>query len=516
MFGRVSRLVLPIAFVAVILLIQSGSAFLVPGANGRGDGGAPRAFAADTSAFPSASSAVKANMGPYSLFLPVIFNRFPMQTVFGAGMSTIDSSSGFDQMAQAGAYWVRADPVSWASVEPVEGTRNWSALATLAQGWQTASSRGIEPIVVVRVTPSWAQQRPGYSCGPIKPDKLSNFASFMNELVARYSVPPYNVKYWEIWNEPDIDYRLTAPNSDWGCWGNQDDAYYGGGYYATMLQAVYPQIKAADSKAQVLLGGLLLDCDPRPGAGCSIVGNNDRPPRFLEGVLRNNGGAYFDGVSFHAYDFYDYVTSGGSFGQYGNGNWRSAWNSTGPVIMAKTEFIKSVLSSYGVSGKFLMNTETALVCGDATGSQSYCQTADFETTKAYYVAQAYAVAIAEGLRANLWYSVLGWRNSGLLNPDLSPRSAYTAFQVARSELRDSTLAGVLSPSDIGGSTVVKGYKFNRGDRRVWVVWSLDGSSHSITPNLGTPLAVVDALGNTVMPSSTITVDLKPLYLEWGP
>jgi hypothetical protein len=525
MFARGSRLVLSIAFVAVILLIQSESAFLVPDANAQGEGVAPRAFEAETSALPSVSSAMETNSYPnssflpvvfnqypmqtitysYNLFLPGIFNQFPMETIFGADMSLLDGNSGFEQMAQAGIYWARTDSfVSWANVESVEGTRNWSVLATLAQGWQAASNRGIEPVVVVRVTPSWAQQRPGYSCGPIRSDKLSNFASFMNELVARYSVPPYNVKYWEIWNEPDIDYRLTSPNSDWGCWGNQDDAYYGGGYYATMLQAVYPQIKAADAQAQVLVGGLLLDCDPRPGAGCAFVGSSDKAPMFLEGILRNGGGSYFDGISYHAYDYYQGVS-----GRYGNDNWQSAWNTTGPVITAKTAFVNSLLNTYGVSGKFLMNTESAILCDSCSSDTTY------EMTKAYYVAQAYAVAIAEGLRANLWYSVLGWRNSGLLNPDLSPRSAYTAYQVARSELRDSTLAGVLSPSDIGGSNLVKGYKFNRGDRRIWVVWSLDGSSHSITPNLGTPLSVVDALGHAVTPASTVTVDLNPLYLEWG-
>ena len=74
-----------------------------------------------------------------------------------------------------------------------------------------------------------------------------------------------------------------------------------------MLKVAYPQIKAADPQAQVLVGGLLLDCDPRPGAGCSLTAQNAIPPKFLEGILRNNGGPYFDGVSFHAYDFYDWV-----------------------------------------------------------------------------------------------------------------------------------------------------------------------------------------------------------------
>ena len=169
-----------------------------------------------------------------------------------------------------------------------------------------------------------------------------------------------------------------------------------------------------------------------------------------------------------------------------------------------------MLSRYGVTGKFLMNTEVALVCGDANGSQSYCKTTDFETTKAYYVAQTYAAAIAEGLRANIWYSVQGWRNSELLNADLSPRPAYTALQFSRSELRNATWV-----RDVTEYTGVKGYEFQRGDRRIWVLWSLDGDTHSINlPDV--PLAAWDALGNSVPPAASMDIDLNPVYLEWNP
>ena len=61
---------------------------------------------------------------------------------------------------------------------------------------------------------------------------LDAFAGFMRDLVARYSVPPYNIKYWEIWNEEDVDPSLVGPTSGFGCWGDATDPYYGGGGYA--------------------------------------------------------------------------------------------------------------------------------------------------------------------------------------------------------------------------------------------------------------------------------------------
>jgi hypothetical protein len=377
-------------------------------------------------------------------------------------------------------------------------------------------------VLIVRSTPQWARKIAGTgpSCGPIAQNKLGAFGNFMKALVVRYSGAPYNVKYWELWNEPDIDATQFSGDNIYGCWGDASDAYYGGGYYAEMLKVAYPQIKSANAQAQVLVGGLLLDCDPRgtPSA-CAIQypanPNGDRPPKFLEGILRNGGGAYFDGISFHGYDFYDYVDWSGSFGQYGNGAWKSTWNSTGPVTIAKVNFLKSVLSSYSVTGKYLMNTEVALACGDANGSQSYCKTTDFETTKAYYVVQSYAVGIAEGLRANIWYSVQGWRNSELLDY-LTPTLAYTAFRFARSELGDAGYMGEISAAEVGGVTGVKGYEFQRGDHRIWVLWSLDGNNHTISFSGATPDAVWDALGVSVTPASSMNLTLKPLYLEWQP
>ena len=414
-------------------------------------------------------------------------------------MGKLTSAGGLDMMAAANMSWTRRNGVLWSSVESTEGTYDWTALASLESELQDASSKGIQVILIVRSTPQWARKIAGTGpyCGPIHPDKLAAFGNFMRDLVARYSVPPYNVKYWELWNEPDI----SASSSDlvFGCWGDQGETYYGGEYYADMLKAAYPQIKAADPQAQVLIGGLLLDCDPRPGAGCEVIKKDPKPAKFLEGILRNNGGPYFDGVSFHGYDYYS-----SQLGKYSNSNWQSAWNTTGPVLIAKARFIQSMLSQYGVSGKFLINTESAILCDACSNDPT------FENTKANYVAQAYAAAIAQGLRANIWYSVLGWRNSNLLNSNLSPRPAYTALQFSRSELRDAIWV-----RDVTEYTGVKGYEFQRSDRRIWVLWSLDGSTHSVSLP-GVPLAAWDALGNSVSLATSMNVSLNPLYLEWTP
>ncbi len=431
----------------------------------------------------------------------VTATRLP--TVFGVAMNNISDAEGLKQLADAGTDWIRGAGVWWAKVEPTRGNRDWTALSNQEIELQNASARGMQVVVIVQGTPAWAQANPPYECGAIKRNRFPDFADFLHDLVRRYSAAPYNVKYYEIWNEPDIDPSLVSANSPFGCWGDQSDAYYGGGYYADILKAVYPKIKAANPQAQVLLGGLVLDCDPRnPPAG-----KDCKPSKFLEGVLRKDGDKAFDGISFHSYDYYY-----GSLGLFGNPNWNSISTATGPVGIAKARFIKSVLNKYGVKGKFLMNTESAILC-DETGI-IMCND-DYETSKAYYVTQVYAAAIAEGLRANVWFSAMGWRHSGFFNSDLRPRPAYTAFQFARDELRDSSFSGDIGSGDINPSSGIKGYKFNRGDRRIWLLWSLDRAEHSISLP-AQPTAAWDALGNPISPSINMRVDVKPIYLEWNP
>ena len=155
-----------------------------------------------------------------------------------------------------------------------------------------------------------------------------------------------------------------------------------------------------------------------------------------------------------------------------------------------------------------MNTESALICGgfdDPPGGPN-CESdpsSAFEQTKANYVAQVYAAAIAEDLHANIWYHVFGWRNSALLNSDRSPRPAYQAFATARNALLDAKLT-----REINEYPQVKGFEYTRSLHRVWVLWSLDGNSHLV--NLDTmPTEIYTALGNPVAPKQPTPGWLHP-------
>ncbi len=424
-------------------------------------------------------------------------------SAFGVEVSGLSvETAGFET---AGTYWVRIAGLWWPDVEPEEGARNWETQASFEAEMRAAVALGQRAILIVRGTPAWAQAVPGSQCSAIRPDKLDAFARFVGDLVGRYGTDPYRIRYYEFGNEPDLSPHLVEADSLTGCWGDEADTYYGGGAYAEMLRRAYPAVKQVLPDAQVLIGGLLLDCDPRLRGAC----RDDRPPQFLEGILRAGGGDYFDGVSFHAYDYYN-----GHAGQYFNPNWHSSWDSTGPVLLAKAAFIASLLRQYSVNGKYSLATEVALLCGAWSDPPSGpgCQAA-FELTKAYYLAQAYAGALEAGLPATLWYSRAGWRNSILFNDDRSPRPAYRALQVSRDRLGRAEPAGELEAADVGGEARVAGYKFLRDGLPVWLLWSRDGRRHGVAL-AGQPDSVSDVFGVPVPFGSSLEVGVVPDYVEW--
>jgi hypothetical protein len=254
------------------------------------------------------------------VYIPMIANYYPVATSFGTEMEQADRLRGFGLVNQTNSSWIRQNALVWSFVEPTKGARNWDTMADLDEAIIEATKKNIGTVMIVRNTPTWAQSLPGIYCGPIKPEELQAFGQFMYDAVSRYSKPPYNVKVWEVWNEPDVPPTPGAENRVWGCWGDLNDPYYGGGYFAEMLKAVYPQMKAADPEAQVFIGGLLLDCDPRPQSNyCAYYNKDERPPKFLEGILLNGGANYFDGVAFHGYDYFNQMNP--SLGFYVNLAW---------------------------------------------------------------------------------------------------------------------------------------------------------------------------------------------------
>ncbi|MFV2045613.1 MAG: hypothetical protein ACC700_20570, partial [Anaerolineales bacterium] len=59
-----------------------------------------------------------------------------------------------DWAESLGAKWVRHNGILWSVAEPIEGERRWKTMAGVEPVLAAASARGIEPILIVRGTPS--------------------------------------------------------------------------------------------------------------------------------------------------------------------------------------------------------------------------------------------------------------------------------------------------------------------------------------------------------------------------
>ncbi len=407
------------------------------------------------------------------------------------------NSTNFEWLVKSGAYWLRYNGLLWSEVEPQEGARNWSALSELEGNLVKAAQLNQKVILVVRSTPEWAQAVPGHFCGPIDPSRMDAFGDFMYELVKRYSQPPYSVKFWEIYNEPDIAPELVSGDNPYGCWGDADDEFYGGGRYAEMLHTIYPRIKAADPQAQVLVGGLLLDCDP-----VHPPENRDcRPSNFIEGILRAGGGDSFDGISFHAYDYYSQP-----FG-YSNQNWHSSHKTSGPVNAVKARHLNSLLLKYELTGKYLINTEAGLLCG-RSGDEPMCQTYEFNMAKAFYVALSNAAALQEGFLGNIWFNLTGWRGTGLIDANGNALPAMSAMRYSSIQLNGASFIRTIQ--EIPG---LSGIEYFRDGKFIWLLWSQRGAGQRVRfEDQG--VMIYDVWGNSMPGSPYLTVTSAPVYIEW--
>jgi hypothetical protein len=265
-----------------------------------------------------------------------------------------------------------------------------------------------------------------------------------------------------------------------------------------MLEAAYPAIKKADPEAQVLIGGLLLDCDPDdppPGKDCKSA-------KFLEGILRVGGGNYFDVVSFHGYPLYD--------GTRQIDRTVPSWIGRGGVVQGKIAFLREVMATHGVD-KPLMHTEGALLCHPDSPICNPPDTAFFEA-QADYVVWLFVRNWAEGLKATIWYQFEGpgWRHGSLLDGNQQPKPAYNALQFLSQELSSARYEGSVTLY-----LALRGYEFSVPGKTIWVLWSPDDQSHDVVLP-ASMLTVYDTYGEDITPdNSTLSVQ-SPIYVELAP
>src|SRR5262249_10874633 len=108
---------------------------------------------------------------------------------------TITDDARLQCSAESGATWVRVF-LGWDRVETTQGVYDFSGPD---KEFRLLATRGVRPVINIVGAPAFAADP---ACGPFKPGGLALFTKFVSEAVKRYSVAPYNVKRWILYNEP--------------------------------------------------------------------------------------------------------------------------------------------------------------------------------------------------------------------------------------------------------------------------------------------------------------------------
>lgn len=212
------------------------------------------------------------------LAVPAVANAAPERTVprgFAGVVADgpllndpdVDLETEFDRMVVAGVESVRVEarwPViqpyrSFAETPPAERGRftdeggvptDWSLLDRIVA---LAASRGLSLLPVVQGTPAWATAD-GSADASTPPSSPTLYARFMATLAERYGsrgafwdanpgLPRRPIRYWQVWNEPNL--------SDF--WREQPFAPG----YVRLLRAARSALREADPKSRVVLGALV-------------------------------------------------------------------------------------------------------------------------------------------------------------------------------------------------------------------------------------------------------------------
>src|SRR3954451_5944689 len=145
-------------------------------------------------------------------------------------------------MREAGVQWAREE-ISWDRVEPVQGQPfQWGGYATGLYNYDQAiglqHAAGINVLGLFAYNPAWFKSK-----NPVLDAWLSDWGNYVYNVVARYGRERKQIRYWEVWNEPN----LRAFGYEHGLYTVHE--------FVRILDVAHAAIKAADPQAVVVLGG---------------------------------------------------------------------------------------------------------------------------------------------------------------------------------------------------------------------------------------------------------------------
>ena len=306
------------------------------------------------------------------------------------------------QMAEhMGIKWMR-DEFNWGHVEPEKGKWNFERFDASVE---TATRHGVSIFGLLCYWAPWAK--------PHTEEGIQDYCNYVKTVVGRYKD---RIKYWEIWNEPNIFFWTGTIEQ-----------------YTTLLKAAYDAVKEADPEAKVI--------------GCCTAGTD---LNFIEQVFKFGGFDKMDILSIHPYRY--------------------------PPTPEETGFIEelkkadALVRKYGAP-KEIWITEIGWPTNIGGNGSS-------EAKQAAMIVRTYLQAIASGVVQKVfWYNYrndgmdvfYNEHNFGIMRRDHSPKPACVAFQTMTSNLEGKKFV-----KDLSARKGVYAYLFEGENERTIAAWCASG------------------------------------------
>jgi hypothetical protein len=318
----------------------------------------------------------------------------PPKSDFALGVNLADLSLAY-LINDLGFNWAKGY-VNWATVEPEPGQFRWVDPDNVTKAF---GDQNLKILLRIHGTPPWA--RPSDTPLSHPPRDLADFGRFVTALATRYKG---QVAAYEIWNEPNLHYE----------WGNREPDPAA---YTDMLKTAYTAIKTVDPEALVISGGLATT----GGGSATAYGDLD----FLQGMYQAGAQGYFDALGSHPY-------------AYGH-----TPDETHPDGLSFDRVVdqRQIMVAHSDAHTPIWITEAGWVLHTNWDLGEHAAIGVTEAEQAEYLTRAYTKAqqewpFVQGLFLfNLDFSTVPWyaaaepmRWYAILNPDRTPRPAYTALR----------------------------------------------------------------------------------------
>ena len=311
----------------------------------------------------------------------------------------------------AGMKWIRCGAgctaLDWGAIEKERGVFDWQAADAEVRG---IIAEGASPLPILGYSPKWASSGPD---GNYPPADLRDWSDFVYRMVYRYKG---KIKYWEVWNEPDI-----------GFWKGTIEQY------SDLLKSAYVAAKRADPDCKIVFGGT---------AGVNLP--------FTERVYQNGGKYYFDVMAVHPYQWGD--------------TFDDEW------FVSQLRDLHLLMQKWGDGHKEIWLTEL----GWSTGDKGIT-----EEVQARLLAQALITSQCmpeANVTKTFWFCIKDWGGPsyGLLGDDGSRKPAFEAYKFVTRALEGAEYVARLP------HPALRCHVFRRDGRLLLAAWSPGKESASLT------------------------------------